>query len=111
MQGKTDSVPEVNEKVRNIAALLQNIGILFPTVKQFVDRFDGRPGIEEFLRGAFTGDPLNFTRDIDEQILQTVDKYLSCNEDEETVVASELVYKLVGYFSGRTRFPGLSEPF
>ncbi|KAL4237811.1 hypothetical protein ACF0H5_002523 [Mactra antiquata] len=97
-QGKTDSVPEVNEKVRNIATLLQSIGILFPTVKQFVDRFDGRSGIEEFLRGAFTGDPLDFTRDIDEQILQTVDKYLSCNEEEESVVAGELVYKLVGFF-------------
>lgn len=107
-QGRTNSIDEINAKIRDVATLLHGIGILFPNIKQFLERFNGRPGLERFLRGAFTGTPVDFSRDLEEQILETINRYLECQDEEEDDIAGELTYKLVGYFSGRTEYPRLS---
>lgn len=107
-EGDYPGVAEVTKRVKDVFLLIDGLGVFMPQIKDFMAVFGGRPGLQSMLEGALKGTPLDFSEDIGEQIIETMDRYLSCPDEDEDGIASELKYKFLGYFSGLKEFPHLS---
>lgn len=98
----------VNKRIQETFGLIERFGEFVPQIKDFMHMFGGRPGLQTLLEGALKGTPIDFDNDFGEQLLETLDRYMSCSDEDEDVIAAELKYKFIGYFSGRLEFPHLS---
>ncbi|XP_053404203.1 uncharacterized protein LOC123537064 isoform X2 [Mercenaria mercenaria] len=91
-----------------IANALDIVSIFNKDVKKIMTRFGGKEEMTKMLHGAFVGKAVDFSVGLEEQIIETIDRYLSCDDTEEDNICAELKYKLLGYFSGRKEFPHLT---
>ncbi|XP_045176594.2 uncharacterized protein LOC123537094 [Mercenaria mercenaria] len=88
--------------------LLLYFGTFNSKINHFLNKYGGKDGVRHVIQGAFCGKAVDFDMDIGEQIVDTVRRYLTCSDDEEDAICSELKYKLAGYFLCRKEFPDMS---
>ena len=99
---------KANKNIEDTVSLIVGISSFDPTLRSHVNQFGGRDGLRHILRGAFCGKRLDINMDIREQIVDAVWRYLSCSDDEEDSLCSELKYKLLCYILFRKEFSDLN---
>lgn len=88
----------IKDKIETAVMLAEGFGL--PNVQRIFKVFGGWRGLQDMFLGENLRQYDEFTADLRKQILETLERYFTCSDQEEDVLCSELKCKVIRYFAG-----------